>query len=548
MNAKSPISNWLPYLLIALVWLVTRAYPLSLVEPALDWQVWESKKLLEYGFAERQGAIIDVHFMTGKVAEPAKFNYVNHPYPILWLDTLAYYACGEWGTVLFNSFLGLITCLAVFPALSLLFPRSESIAGALLFVMAPSSIFYNVNANTVSLGAMIWPFAVWHIGRQHQRAGKESWLSLGLIAFFGGQISWFTYTAMPALFGACLGLSYEAGKGLSFAPRKKLAGALFIGGLATAAVFIAQIIHYTYDIGADLAYLHGQASSQDGMGAGKMFLAIGMRAIMSLGPALVLGVLAWTVLRLRSASVNWLEFGALTYLVIFALSAVILRRFFFREIHMYQYLVFPCTVLTVAALHSMGSPRWTRLILLLSVAGLSYPMIQSSIPVASQTTRKLGAYIKEISTPTEIVATNLEKRMSPFAPWDVGSVDLLDIFSDRLIREGIATQKALIGLPANFKSHALDVVFLYHPALPIDASLLKDLRKTGSPDSYLFQVPTEPATFATTLRSYYWKLSGRHQLTNGTEGAPKTTAEFEVFRFQLVTVEPDGVQVLPVRK
>ena len=216
---------------------------------------------------------------------------------------------------------------------------------------------------------------------------------------------------------------------------------------------------------------------------------------------------------------------------------------------MYQYLVFPCTVLTVAALHSVGRPLWTRLILLLAVAGLSYPMIQSSIPVASQTTRKLSAYIKEISRPTEIVATNLEKRMSPFAPWDVGSVDLLDLFADRLIRDSIATRKDLDYLPANFKTRTLDVVFLYHPALPIDAALLADLRKTGSPVSYRFPVPEEPATFATTLRTYYWKLSGRQQLTPGAAAAgPEAEAEFEIFRFQLVTAERDGIQMLPARK
>ncbi|MCE9608916.1 MAG: hypothetical protein K8R23_01685 [Chthoniobacter sp.] len=549
MSIKSSPSSWLPYLLIALVWLVTRAYPMSRVEPQLDWQVWESKKLLEYGFAERQGGIIDVHYMTGRVTDPGKFNYVNHPYPILWLDTLAYYVCGEWGTVFLNSFFGLITCLAVFPALSVIFPRTESLVGGLLYTLAPSSIFYSVNANTVALGAMIWPFAICHIGRQQLRTGQESWLPLGLMAFLAGQISWFICTVLPALLGTCLGLGYERGKGLVFKPRKKLAAALFVGGLATAVVFVAQIFHYTYDMGADMTYLRGQASSQDGVGLVQMFFAIGMRAVLSLGPALVVGALVWVVLRWRSTSVRWYEMGALSYLVVFALAAVVLRRFFFREIHMYQYLVFPCTILTVAALSSMGRPLWTRLTLLLAVAGLSYPMIQSSIPVASQTTRKLGAYIKEISTPTEIVATNLEKRMSPFAHWDVGSVDLLDIFADRLIRNSIAMRTGLDGLPANFKTRALDVTFLYHPTLPIDAGLLADLRKTGSPVFYRFPVPEEPATFATTLRTYYWKLSGRQQLAAGaTAASPAAEAEFEIYRFQLVVTEQDGIKMVPPKK
>ena len=549
MTQKTIPPNWQYYLLILLAWMVTRAYPLITMEPSLDWQVWESKKLLEYGFSERQGGIINFHFMTGRVADPEKFNYVNHPYPILWLDTLAYYTAGEWGPIVFTSFLGLLSCLAVLPALSTFLPTRESFAGALLYTLAPSSIFFNVNANTVSLGAIIWPFAILFIGRQLHHKSPGSYLPLGVIAFLGGQISWFTYTVMPALLSTCLGLNYERGKGFNINPGRKTAAALLIGGLATAMVFAAQVIHYTHDMAADIAYFHGQAGAQEGVSTAKMYLAIGLRAVMSVGPSLALGALLWMALRLRSGSLRWYELSALLYLVTFALSSLILRRFFFREIHMYQYLVFPCTVLTMASLHSLGRPLWTRLTLLLALVAVSYPMIKSSIPMASQTTRTLGRYIAEISKPTDVIATNLESRRPPFASWDVGSIELLNVFSDRLIREGIGTRKAIDALPSNFKSNELDVVFLYNPALPIDPSFLEDLQNISTPDSHRFQIPDEPATFGTSLRNFYWKLSGRHQLSqNETTAGKETEAQIDIFRIRLVKDASTAVTLLPATK
>ena len=100
-----------------MVWIATRAYPLSQAQPSVYWEVAEAKKLLEYGFCERQGAIINIHFMTGTMPEPWKYNYVNHPYPILWFDTFLYWLGGSWAVLLNSALLGLLTCLAMIPAL-----------------------------------------------------------------------------------------------------------------------------------------------------------------------------------------------------------------------------------------------------------------------------------------------------------------------------------------------------------------------------------------------------------------------------------------------
>lgn len=549
MRPPTPKSNWLPYLLIVVAWVLTRAYPLTHLDHHLDWQVWESKKLLEYGFAERQGAIIDVHYMTGRVPEPAKFNYVNHPYPILWADALAYYLGGHWGTVLFNSLLGLAGCLAVFPALSGSFPRNESLVGAMLFTIAPSTVVFNVDANTVALGALLWPLGVCLANRQRRLGEAGSAVPLGVAAFMCGQVSWFSYTVLPSLMGAGLGLGYQKDKGFTFNPRqKKMAVAVTLGGLVTLALFIGQILYYTYDLKGDLSYLQRQAGSHDGMPAARMFFTIALRAGLSLGPALLAGTLVGLGQLRRLGSIGWLELSSMGYLLVFAGSALVLRRFFFREVHMYQYLVFPCTVLAVAGLQAIRRPLFTRLLLLLAVAGLSYPLLRFAIPLVSQTTRNLGVAVSRISKPTEIVVTNLMDRQPPFAAWDVGSISYLNIICDRMFRENTSSEKDLDGLLKSFRTGELDMVFLYDKALPLEGSLLEQLRKSGQPESFQFATPEEPATFATALRTYYWKLAGKHQLQiQGSDVKQQVETEFEVYYFRLVKNDVGQAVILPAK-
>ncbi|MBM3892173.1 MAG: glycosyltransferase family 39 protein, partial [Verrucomicrobia bacterium] len=192
-------------LLIGAVWLLTRAYPLSQTVPWTTWEVWEAKKLLEYGFVERQGAILNPHFMTGRLPDPAKYNYVNHPYPILWLDALAYGLGGQWACLLLNSAIQLAGCLMVFAALRRVFEPGASVVGALLYTLAPVSVTLDPNTSTVVVGAVAWPFLVWLLGRglQQERFSAAVWL--GVAMFLAGQISWLVYTLVPPLALAAAG-------------------------------------------------------------------------------------------------------------------------------------------------------------------------------------------------------------------------------------------------------------------------------------------------------------------------------------------------------
>src|SRR5438552_14759433 len=214
-------NRWL-YFLVTMVWIATRAYPLSQAQPRAYWEVAEAKKLLEYGFCERQGAIINIHFMTGTMHEPWKHNYVNHPYPILWFDTFLYWLGGPWAVLISSALLGLLTCLAMIPALRGCFPQREAGFGALLYTLAPATILFDADTNIVALGAIIWPISIYLIGKDSRQGRLAFAALLGAAVFVAGQISWFTYTVLPVLLIATAGLALNQAGRLIVKPNTKL--------------------------------------------------------------------------------------------------------------------------------------------------------------------------------------------------------------------------------------------------------------------------------------------------------------------------------------
>lgn len=532
MSTKRSPSNWLPYLLIALVWLVTRAYPFWRTEPWFYWEVGEAKKLLEYGFAARGGAMIDNHFMTGLLAEPWKFNYVNHPYPILWFDTLVYYLAGGSGIIVANGLIGLGACLLVFPALRPLFSPQLALMGAVLFTLAPSAILFTFDTNIVQLGAVLWPPAIYLIGKGLEQKRTATAVALGAVVVLAGQIAWFTYSVLPALLFAAGMPGYERSRGFTARPNTALIIAIVAGGTLTLAVFIGQIAYYTYSFAETFAYARGQAGAEHGVPVGQMYLAIAMRGMLSVGPALLLGSVAGLVCLAKRGAVNWLQWAALLYPLLFVGAVLALPRFFYRERTMYQYLLFPCTALTVTALQHLKSRLATGGIMSFAVVALAYPMFQASIPKVSETSRKLGGIMREISKPEEVVATNLEAQQQPFQTWDVGSIGMTSLIADRMIREKITTTEALQNLLKTYGSKELNIVYLYDSGRPIGEPLLTFLRSAARPSEVPFDAPNEPLSAATRLRSLYWKIAGKHQVTRPAE-EQGAGGHFEVFRFRL---------------
>jgi hypothetical protein len=516
--------------LISGVWLLTRAYPLSQTVPWTVWEVWEAKKLLEYGFVERQGAIINNHYMTGRVPEPAMFNYTNHPYPILWLDTLAYALGGQWACLLLNSGLQLAGCLAVFMALRLVFGAWPSVVGALLYTLAPASVILDANANTVVMGSLAWPFLVWLLGRGLERERLSTAVWLGVAAFWAGQVSWLAYTLLAPLALVAMGLLPGHPGNESRRPRWKLLCGLTVGWALTAAVFVAQIIYYTPHLAGALDYAKAQAGTETAMSLARMELTILLRSALSVGPALIVGAAAGLWLWWRRREANWLEWASVIYLLVFAAAALVLSRFFFREISMYKYLVFPLSVLAAGVVYRVNRRGVATALLALAIAGLVYPLVRASIPTVSETAKAFGEHLRELSQPEELIATNLQQQRPPFQTWDVGGMGCAALIADRLLRQNVTTKAGLDELPEQFGTNQLQVVYVLDPAGSADRALKDFLAAKKKMTLLNFEPPKEPPSLAARLRSYYWKLAGKHQVA---DSAAIGAVPLQVYRFEL---------------
>lgn len=531
-----------PWLLLALVWAITRAVPLSQVVPESFFEVCEAKKQLEYGFFATKGAIINIHYMCGRVAEPERFNYVNHPYPILWADTLACWVGGPWGVVAFNALLGLAGCLAAFAALRQFYEERESFWGAMIFTLVPANVLFNANPDQSGLAAIFWPFTVWALARARTLATAGSAWLLGALVFLSGQFSWSPYSFYPVLLLGALGVVWERGRGLSWEIRPAVVKAVVLGAALTGAVFVGQIIFYTSDWSALTGYIGRQASAEGGVSLRQMYVGIGLRAALSAGPALLLGAVAWLGLLPRWRRLDWLRLGAICYPLLYALCALALRRYFFRERHLYCYLSFPLLILTMETLRQWPGRLWRGTLMVLAVAALGYPLFQATIPVVSQTTLLLSREVQALSQPEQVVATNLLPQQFPFPAWDVGSTGLLGIKADRNLRDTISTGAQLQALPAEFKARRLEILFMLDPARPIDDALRQILETASSNRDLIFTVPEEPPSLALRARSFYWKLAHKHQAAPDAGRTPEMKLRF----FQLsLTAGTDG-NVTPI--
>ena len=531
MHPKIPLSQR-PYLLLALAWLLTRAYPLSRMEPWIYWEANEAKKLLEYGFMARAGAFIDNFYLCGHVAAPWKYNYVNHPYPMLWLDTLVYLFAGVWGVILTAGLIRLAGCLLMYAALKTFFPRPSALTGALLFILAPSSVIFSFDTNIVQLGAVLWPAALYLFGKYRPPVAMGTAFLLGGVVFLGGQIDWLACSVFPVLLCAAVAPSCDPAAGLTFRPDRRQIIAVLTGGFLSVAFFAGQIFYYTTNTSTTLSYIHGQASVENAGSLPQMYAAIAVRGMLSVGPALFLGSLAALFILVRKRTVHWLQWVAILYPLTFLAAAVFLPRYFFRERTMYEYLVAPCVILTVTALEHLGSRLAVKALLGLAVLSLAYPMFQASIPIVSETSRTMGHFMRDSTQPDEVIVTNLAAQQPPFQTWDVGSVNMVGLAADRMIRPEISTSEALLDLLRSYSATELKVVFLHDTGRPIDPALLSYLRTQAQPQPASVVLPTERPPLASRLRSYYWQKIGKHQVA-APDDAPASGHHFETYRFTL---------------
>jgi hypothetical protein len=503
------------------------------VSPLSDLDAWQCKKLLEYGFFKRGGAIIDIWFSTGLLAHPSYFNYTNHPYPIYWLFALLQYISGPWAPVVFVLLVNLATSWLVFCLLRKDFDAKAALIATLLYVTAPECVFFSMSSNNIAFGAWFWPVAVLWI-RRLRAMPAISWgqtVGLGLLVFIAGQATWFAFTLVPVL----LLLSAE-GKGpwrqfLERNFRNRLWWAILAGASLSLLLFALQIVVYTPSFTELWSYAFGQA----GQGAQevppwRMITSMAIKTSVLVGPALMLGMAGAAVIWLIRRGAPSLVCASALYLVVFVAAVAVLVRFAFRERSPYAYLLFPSTCLTAWALQQVPRRLWRWSLLLAAAMGVAYIQMKASIPVWSKTSQKLGHVIAARTRPEDLVLTNLRLMRPPFPAWDIAGWEMARETADRLVFLGMDRQSAIGDVLRRFRGEPPPVVFVRAEGEPMDPALDKDLNTRGQiVDRLQFQPATETETWAETLRTYYWRLQGKpwvHRVAPDAAHSQAVTLEF----------------------
>jgi hypothetical protein len=496
---------------LCLIWLAARPVAFWMANPMFQWDIWSANKLLEYGFWERGGAIIDFHFMTGRVPDPWLFNYANHPYPILWLYTLIYYYCGGAGVIALVAATGLATCLVLYRVLELQFGRSAAWFASVLYALAPASIAGDASANVVALGAVIWPLALWLLCAPTSgqgAAGLKPW-GVGLAVFIAGQISWFSLSALPAILW--LGLPKDVA--LTSALRRPWQipawRAMGVGALATAGLFLLQLLVYTPSFKDFWHYFLMQSAAASTSPSRLTFLPqVAAKVFYLVGPALWLTAVAAGVCLFKRRKATPIVAAAVCYLAVFGLLALILTRFMFSELSMYRYLLFPTAVLAAFACSQIAG-RWLRVVLIcLAILGAVFASARISGP--SQTSQILGQLIRQQTRPEDVVLTNLRPMAPPYPAWDVGGCEFTRQFADRLMRFGIQDRKAAEAVFPPLRQKSPSCVFIVNVSGPLAKDLAAVLEQHGREVTQCEAVlPAEPASAFLRIRMIYWRLLGR---------------------------------------
>jgi hypothetical protein len=529
-------------LLVVCAFALTRAWPLAMAEPWSSWEVFEARKLNEYGWFERRGALLNVHYLTGLVSHPQLHNYPNHPAPIHWVNMIVQRGLGDWGVIILGLLVGLAACMITLFVLRRVYNPPVALVGALLFTVAPSSIIYDVNTNQGAMGAALWPVAALALAPSLP-AQPRAWL-LGVACLLAGQASWMVWIVFGALFIGVLGISWQGR--LRTAPNRPLVVALFVGGGLTVLLFALQVLLYTPDWQDLGRYLQKQSAGHQSYLS--WLVRMISRSAMSLGPALALGALAGVIVLLAKKSAQPLELVALVFLPVFGLASFVLRGFFQTENWPYEYLVFPASILCCAFLAAVPAGKLRQAItsglLALAVTGLLYVFLRFSNPSLSKETRFIADLIADEATPREVVATNLIDQMPPLQSWNAGGLYLARQKADRLLRWNISSVAQLHRLLDQFHVDSLGVVYLRTPEQHLDPDLRRILEQAPS---RRFALPPHDGTlpFSLRLRNHYWRLAGRLQVPeNGMTAA--ASSSIEVSRLQLARTA-DGSVKLGVR-
>ena len=537
METKSNWSNR-DYFLLSLFWLLIHSLPFYWLTEGgyYHWDVVQVKKLLDFGFWERHGAIISSGFYVGMVSDPVSHNYVNHSYPIFWVYSCLYWLFGKTGMYFLSGLSGYLGCILTFRFLSALFPRNIGLFVTILVTASHATVEFAMNTDVVAQGSIIWVFTALAILRL-QRLGssanwRDTWLP-GLAVFLVGQVTWFALTAVPAL----LLLTIPTGRSFKDAVKNpaSVPGLIPIltGAMASLFVFIAQILIYSPSLFQNAQYLSLQAGTDTSfIGSRITKLPVLFLRMILAAPALwllvVIGTTRLTMLTFqrRLVLIMMFQFG------VFFLVMLAIPRLLFLNQHGFRYNVFPCAVIACATLVYFQA-RWIRMIaVIVAIGGLLFCYGKLHDYRASHASQTLGNWIAANTQNNETVYTNIKNLSPPIASWDAEFLANASVVADRIVYSGITS---LSDLKKSESLHGKEqplATFLLEGSQPCDSDLLEYVQSREQTTVTNLPVPPESIAVFKMARQGLWKLIGKGAPVYGL-GHTQTTNESRCFNLKL---------------
>lgn len=487
---------------VCFYWLTTAPY--------YHWEKVEVRKLLDYGFWQRQGAILSTGWRFGWLERPELHNYVNHNYPVLWLYAVAYYLFGPIGIHGVVAIRSLLTQLFTYASLIHIFPRKTAFLTTILGLATCGIIEYTMHPDVIGQGVIVWPVATLLALRFSRRPSGKTAFLLGVIVFLAGQISWFTLSVLPCVALLCK----RAGTPLRIELSRPLSNPAWVwlafGAIASICLFIAQILYYSPSIKENIDYLKLQTVLCPAEAASRldMLPVLILRTLLTC-PALWFGACIWLFLRAQFTPYRGIATVAVLYYIIFVTILVSIPRLLFLNQHGFSYLIFPGMLLTgivLACLHS----QWIRIgLFMLTFLGLSVCYAKLYDYRASAASVAFGQWLAEHTGKDELIFSNYTYKGRPrsIEAWDYEFITNASCVGDRLLFSNTTRLEQLWRRVAEAGSLQPRIAYILFPTPEIEQSLYMYLINNHT-DMFAVSIrlPEEPMRVFKSARQLLWHL------------------------------------------
>ena len=519
---------------LIVIWLLARAFPFSQEEPLMNPEVWNARKLLDYGFFERHGARLTPGMWTGQLPNPQDFNYTHYPLPMLWVFTLVYKLTGPWGGPVLVLALKLAGCVIIFKILDRQFERGAAWFASVLFAIAPCSILLDCMTDLTATSAVLWPAALWLLFRHSPAGGAAQpvapWKA-GLLVFAGGQISWFATTMVPSLMALMENWTGSLRASIRSVLKNRVALAIMIAGVLTFLCFLAQVVLYESDPTSLFAHIKLKMGSKQIATTPRttLYALVALRVFIFTGAALLIGIAAGLP-QLRRQRAPLLVAAAI-YLLSFALGALGIPHHYYMDYIMQGSLLFPAAVLTAAAVQAHR--RWLPWLLAVLAAGqFAYTQLIASVRTISPASTIMGKFVAENTAATDIIVSNLKVAQSPYKNSDIHAGKATAIVADRMMFFGFTEESQLVELPNLLRRKEFDLVYVYDKTLPAPPKWLERIRREGRQVvAQTLTFPPADLNFAERARAFIWYKVMRKGKQSEANPVP-SNHEIEIYRLQ----------------